>query len=77
VPSIRLTAAILLSAFALISAPVMAQPPLINEFMASNATTIADDDGDYSDWIELYNPGLADYELKDHYLSDDSDDPLR
>jgi hypothetical protein len=51
--------------------------PLLNEFMASNATTIADDDGDYSDWIELYNAGATAYDLTDHYLSDDSDNPLR
>ena len=28
---------------------------VINEIMASNVTTLKDDDGDYSDWIEIYN----------------------
>ena len=28
---------------------------VISEFMAINNTTLADEDGDYSDWIELYN----------------------
>jgi hypothetical protein len=28
---------------------------MINEIMASNGTTIPDEDGDFSDWIELYN----------------------
>ena len=26
--------------------------------MSSNETTIQDSDGDYSDWIELYNKGI-------------------
>ena len=30
---------------------------LITEFMALNSKTIDDEDGDASDWIELYNPG--------------------
>ncbi len=28
---------------------------VINEVMASNQTTIADEDGDYEDWIEILN----------------------
>ncbi len=34
-----------------------AQEPalIITEFMALNETVLADEDGDYSDWIELYN----------------------
>jgi hypothetical protein len=55
----------------------LAQTPVINEFMASNATTIADEDGDFSDWIELYNPGASDYDLTGCYLSDDETNPLR
>ena len=31
----------------------------ISEVMSSNATTIADEDGDYEDWIELYNYGSS------------------
>ncbi len=30
---------------------------LISEFMALNNTTLRDQDGQYSDWIELYNSG--------------------
>ena len=30
--------------------------PIISEFMAKNETTIRDDDGDFSDWIEIHNP---------------------
>lgn len=31
-------------------------PIYINEVMANNKATIKDEDGDYSDWVELYNP---------------------
>src|SRR5258708_18286237 len=29
----------------------------ITEFMASNSRTLADDNGQFSDWIEIYNAG--------------------
>ena len=29
----------------------------ISEFMAANSQTLVDEDGDYSDWIELFNSG--------------------
>ncbi|MCP4582564.1 MAG: lamin tail domain-containing protein, partial [candidate division Zixibacteria bacterium] len=35
----------------------------INEFMASNDTTAADPDGDYDDWLELYNNSDNDISL--------------
>ena len=31
----------------------------INELMSNNQSTIQDADGDYSDWIELYNAGAV------------------
>lgn len=47
---------------------------VINEFMASNETTAADQDGDFDDWIELYNNGDEDLTLDGLFLSDDADD---
>jgi hypothetical protein len=47
---------------------------LISEFMASNGQTLADEDGDYSDWIELYNPGDASVNLDGWFLTDDASD---
>ncbi|MCX8210577.1 MAG: lamin tail domain-containing protein [Lewinella sp.] len=46
---------------------------VINEFMASNDTTQADQDGDFDDWIELYNNTSASISLDGFYLSDDTD----
>ncbi len=47
----------------------------INEFMARNTSTLADEDGDYSDWIEIYNSSSAAVDLKDWALTDDKGNP--
>ena len=43
----------------------------INEFLASNKNGIHDEDGDSSDWIELYNAGPSPVSLEGWYLTDD------
>ena len=48
---------------------------VISEFMASNSTTLKDEDGDYSDWIELYNRGNETVSLKGWGLSNSENDP--
>ncbi len=62
-------------------APVLnAQPPsavCLNEFLASNATTLADSEGRYSDWIELYNPAPTPADVSGMFLTDDADEPAR
>jgi hypothetical protein len=50
---------------------------VINEFMASNGVTWADEDGDFEDWIELYNPGDAAVDLSDWGLSDNAGNPSK
>jgi hypothetical protein len=50
---------------------------LINEFAISNGDTISDYDGEYSDWIELYNPNDYAVDLTGYFLSDDMDLPLK
>jgi hypothetical protein len=50
---------------------------VINEVMASNRSTIADEDGDYADWIELYNSGNTPLNLEGFRLSDDATNPLK
>ena len=50
---------------------VNGQSVLINEFMSKNESTIQDKDGDFSDWIELYNTSDSIINLLDYNLSDD------
>jgi len=46
---------------------------VINEIMASNTKTIQDQDGEYDDWIELYNNSDATINLENYKLSDKLD----
>jgi hypothetical protein len=43
----------------------------LNEFMAANAHTVRDEDGHYSDWVELYNSGAQTVSLGGWFLTDD------
>ena len=43
----------------------------INEIMASNISTVADNFGDFDDWIEVYNPTSSDINLAGYYFTDD------
>jgi hypothetical protein len=43
---------------------------VINEIMAVNTTTIGDQNGEYDDWIELYNLSASSINLSGYYLSD-------
>lgn len=49
----------------------------INEFMASNDSTIADNFDEYDDWLEIYNYGTTPIYLGDKYLSDKLDNPTK
>jgi hypothetical protein len=49
----------------------------INELMASNDQTIADENGEYDDWVELYNYGENPVSLAGRYLSDDPGNPTK
>lgn len=50
---------------------------VINEFLASNDFSVADQDGEYDDWIELYNNGTSTIDLSSYYLSDDASDLMK
>ena len=52
-------------------------PVVINEFMASNTKTLADPQGEFEDWIELYNVTDAPVSLTGRYLTDESDNPRK
>ena len=47
----------------------------INEFMASNDAAYADENGEYDDWIEIYNAEDKDVDIAGMYISDKTDDP--
>ena len=48
---------------------------VINEFMADNETTVADQDGEYDDWIEFYNNSENTINLGGYFLSDKASEP--
>ncbi len=54
-------------------------PLVINEFVASNNSTsgISDPQGQYEDWIEIYNYGHTAIDLGGMYLTDELSDPTR
>ena len=68
---------LLLTLFPLISYASNSKKILINEFLASNATGIVDVDGDYSDWIELYNAGSTTINLSGWGLTDNINKPKK
>jgi hypothetical protein len=45
---------------------------IISEFMAANNASLADEDGEYSDWIEIYNAGDQAVNLAGWSLTDDT-----
>jgi hypothetical protein len=47
---------------------------IINEFMASNSAGLTDEDGHYSDWIEIYNPAPYPVNLSGWALTDNPND---
>ena len=52
-------------------------PVVINEFMASNSSTLADPQGEFDDWIELRNLTGSEVDLTGHYLTDDATNPRK
>lgn len=62
--------------FSCLFCPVNAQV-VINEFVASNTEGLTDEEGEYSDWIEIYNPSASAVELGNYFLTDDLLQPQR
>lgn len=50
---------------------------VINEVMASNKVSIADQDNEYDDWIELYNNGNTTVDISGYYLTDNNTEFLQ
>jgi hypothetical protein len=51
--------------------------PIITEFMAANDSVLADEDGDYSDWIEITNPDSVPVSLAGYHLTDTPANPRK
>ena len=47
---------------------------VITELMEKNKSVLADEDGDFSDWIELYNASDAELDLTGFYIADSPTD---
>jgi hypothetical protein len=47
---------------------------VINEIMAGNMSAVADQNGEYDDWVELYNGNSFSLNLNGYYLSDNEND---
>ncbi|MBN2312870.1 MAG: lamin tail domain-containing protein [Sedimentisphaerales bacterium] len=52
-------------------------PLVINELMASNSRSIQDPQGQYEDWIEIYNYGTQGVNISGMYLTDDLSNPTK
>lgn len=51
--------------------------PVISEFLASNAASLLDEDGEASDWIEIHNPDPTPVDLAGWSLTDDATRPTQ
>lgn len=49
------------------SAPIL----YINELMPSNTATVMDENSEYEDWVEIYNPNNFEVDLAGYYFTDD------
>ena len=58
--------------------PDLAVPLTVNEFMAENAATLADEAGDYDDWLEIYNSSSTlTWNLGGMHLTNDLSNPTK
>ena len=48
----------------------------INEFLASNDTCCSDEEGEFDDWVELYNSSSNPIDVGGMYVADNLDDDL-
>lgn len=62
----------LIKSMLILATYVNGQTVVINEFVSNNVSTLQDEDGDYSDWIELYNTSNSPINLLNYRLSDDA-----
>jgi hypothetical protein len=51
--------------------------PVVNEVLASNQAVLEDPEGEFDDWLELYNPEGVDLDLRGYFFSDDPEEPTQ
>ncbi len=68
--SVRLTIILILFISTSENSFAQNQNVIISEFMAINNSTLADEDGDFSDWIEIHNSGTLAIQLNNWFLTD-------
>ncbi len=68
---------LLLLLFSTVFSVASAQTIVLNELMSKNQTTIADNYGEFDDWIEITNVSQSDVYLAGYYLSDDISSPFK
>lgn len=70
----RITLLILITIISALSISIFAdtQKILITEFMAVNSNNIVDEDGEHTDWLEIYNNTDAAINLEGWFLTDDA-----
>lgn len=56
---------------------LFAQNIVINEIMSSNSTVFQDENGQYPDWVELYNNSNSAVNLNGYGISDKTSDPFK
>jgi len=57
--------------------PIPSTKLVINEVQSKNDSTVADENGEYDDWIENYNPESTTINLAGYYISDNLSLPLK
>ena len=65
------------AALAFLMSSVRGQNPVISEFMADNVSELADADGQFTDWIEIENPGTSAVNLEQWSLTDSAAQPTK
>ncbi len=50
---------------------------VINELLPKNDSHGSDEDGDFDDWIEIFNPADVDQDISGYYLSDSKKNPAK
>jgi hypothetical protein len=63
------------SALVTVGVDVPVKEPVISEFLAANDTNLDAADGNFPDWIEIYNPNVFAVDLSGHFLTDDPVEP--